>query len=558
MALRTLLLRSKLDAKKKSLEELRRKDEEFTKREAEIEAAVNEMTEETTEEDRQVVEQQAEDFQKEKDEHDQEKKDLEKVISEIEADIRAEEEKTATPALEADPEERKEGKTNTMKTRTKFFSMSIQERDAFLANAEVKDFLQRTREMGTAAAGGQKRAVTGADLTIPTIVLDLIRENITSYSKLVGRVKLRSVSGHARQTIMGTIPEAVWTEMCAKLNEIDFGFTQAEVDGYKVGGIIYICIATLEDSDINLANEIIMALGAAIGIALDKAILYGFGTKMPLGIATRLAQTTEPSDYPANARPWVDLHSSNIITIDSSKHGLDFYKEIVTVSGAMKGKYSTGVKFWVMNETTYTTLKVEAMTFNSAGAILAVQDGTMPVAGGDIITLSDDIIADNNIIAGYGDLYLLAERAGSAFARSDEYRFAEDQVAFKGTARYDGLPVIPEGFIVVGIGTAPATSAVFAGDTANDASLQGLALGTETLAPIFAPGTYAYAVTASGTSGVINATANQSGAKIDITYNEKKVNNGANVTFAAGTHDLAITVKNGLGTLSYTISITKS
>lgn len=558
MALKTLLLRSKLDAKKKTLEELRKRDDDFTKREAEIETAVNEMTEETTEEDRQTVEQQAEDFQKEKDEYDQAKKDLEKVISEIEADIKAEEEKTAAPALTADPEERKEGKTNTMKTRTKFFNMSIQERDAFIASTEVKEFLQRTREIGTAAAGGQKRAVTGADLTIPTIVLDLIRENITNYSKLVGRVKLRSVSGNARQTIMGTIPEAVWTEMCAKLNEIDFGFTQAEVDGYKVGGIIYICIATLEDSDINLANEIITALGAAIGIALDKAILYGIGTKMPLGIATRLAQTTEPSDYPANARPWVDLHSSNIITIDSSKHGLDFYKEIVTISGAMKGKYSTGVKFWVMNETTYTTLKVEAMTFNSAGAILAVQDGTMPVAGGDIITLSDDIIADNNIIAGYGDLYLLAERAGSAFARSDQYRFAEDQVAFKGTARYDGLPVIPEGFIVIGIGMAPAISAVFAGDTANDASLQGLMLGTETLAPIFAPGTYAYTVTASGTSGVINATANQSSAKIDITYNEKRVNNGASVTFAAGTHDLVVTVKNGLGTLTYTISITKS
>lgn len=556
MALRTLLLRSKLDAKKKTLEELRKKDADFTTRESEIEAAVNEMTEETTEEDRQAVEQQAEDFQKEKDEHDQEKKNLETVINEIEEEIRAEEEKKPAPA--AGPEERKEGKIETMKTRTKFFNMNIQERDAFLGNEEVKSFLQRTREIGTAAAGGQKRGVTGADLTIPTAVLDLIKENIIVYSKLVSRVRLRPVSGKARQTIMGTIPEAVWTEMCAKLNEIDFGFTQAEVDGYKVGGVIYICVATLEDSDLNLAEEIINALGAAIGIALDKAILYGFGTKMPLGIAPRLAQTTEPSDYPANARPWVDLHSSNIITIDGTKHGLDFYKEIVMASGAMKSKYSTGGKFWVMNETTNTKLKVEAMTFNNAGAILAVQDGTMPVAGGDIITLSDDIIANDVIIAGYGDLYLLAERAESSFARSDEYRFAEDQVAFKGTARYDGLPVIPEGFIVIGLGVAPATSAVFAGDTANDASLQGLTLGSETLSPVFATGTYAYTVTSSGTSGVVNATANQSGAKIEIVYNGKKVNNGTSVTFVAGTHNLVITVKNGLGTLTYTVAITKA
>jgi len=68
MALKVLLLRNKLDMKKKSLQELRDKDPDFEKREKELEDAINEMNEDTPEEDRQVVEQQAEDFQKEKDE----------------------------------------------------------------------------------------------------------------------------------------------------------------------------------------------------------------------------------------------------------------------------------------------------------------------------------------------------------------------------------------------------------------------------------------------------------------------------------------------------------
>ena len=167
-----------------------------------------------------------------------------------------------------------------MNTRKKFFGMNAQERDAFFASEAVKDFLQRTRDMAM-----QKRTVTGADLTIPTVVLELIRENIESYSKLVSRVRLRSVSGRGRQNVMGAMPEAVWTEACASLNELDFGFSQTEVDGYKVGGVIYICIATLEDSDYDLASEIITVLGASIGIAVDKAILYGTGVKMPQGIA---------------------------------------------------------------------------------------------------------------------------------------------------------------------------------------------------------------------------------------------------------------------------------
>lgn len=147
-----------------------------------------------------------------------------------------------------------------MNTRKKFFGMNAQERDAFFASEAVKDFLQRTRDMAM-----QKRTVTGADLTIPTVVLELIRENIESYSKLVSRVRLRSVSGRGRQNVMGAMPEAVWTEACASLNELDFGFSQTEVDGYKVGGVIYICIATLEDSDYDLASEIITALGASVG-----------------------------------------------------------------------------------------------------------------------------------------------------------------------------------------------------------------------------------------------------------------------------------------------------
>ena len=63
----------------------------------------------------------------------------------------------------------------------------------------------------------------------------------------MSRVRLRTVSGESRQNIMGDMPEAVWTEACASLNELSFGFSQTEVDGYKVGGIIYICAATLED-----------------------------------------------------------------------------------------------------------------------------------------------------------------------------------------------------------------------------------------------------------------------------------------------------------------------
>lgn len=545
MALRAIMLKAKIDKKREELKKLKEKDTEFATREAELETAIGEAQ---TEEEQQVVSGQVETFEKEKKEHDEKKENLEKEIEDLENDLKKEEQQPAEPVRTREPK----GEKRTMENRRKFFGMNAQERTAFFANENVKNFLQRVRELGF-----EKRAVKGVDLTIPTEVLDLIRENIMDYSKLVRRVRLRTVSGKARQTVMGTVPEAVWTEMCAKLNEIDFGFTQTEVDGYKVGGVIYICKATLEDSDYDLAVEIITALGIAIGIALDKAILYGFGTKMPLGIVTRLEQTSEPSDYPANARPWVDLHTSNVITIDSGKTGLEFFKEIVAAGGKTKNRYARGTKFWAMNETTYTKIKIEAMNFNMAGAIVSVQDGTMPVAGGDIEVLSEDIIADNNIVCGYGELYLLAERAGSEFERSDQYKFAEDQVAFKGSARYDGEPVIAEGFVSIGLGSAPAKSATFAGDTANDASLIDLTIGTETLNPTFDSNKFSYTIaSATGTDGAVTATPAQAGAKVEITYDGKNVVNGGTIKFS-GTKTLTVTVKNGLGVMQYTVQITK-
>ena len=460
MALKMLMLRSKLEKAKKELADLRAKDGDFATREAELEQAIDELTDEVSETERQELERQVDDFQKEKDGHEESKSNLENEIKNIEDDM-AEEEKRSANSLEKPKNNISERGVEPMKTRTKFFGMNIQERDAFFAREDVKDFLQRTRNLAT-----QTRAVSGAELLIPVAVLDLIKENILKFSKLYKHVNVKNVSGKARQGGMGTIPEGVWTEMCASLNELDLSFSSVEVDGYMVGGYISICNAVLEDSDIALATEIISALGQAIGIALDKAILYGTGTKMPMGIVTRLAQTTKPSDYPANGRAWANISTKNILKI-SAKTDAALFKELVTATANAKGTYSTGGKFWAMNETTHAKLIANALSINAAGAITSGVNGTMPVIGGDIEVLN--FVPDNVIIGGYGDLYLLAERAGTTIAQSEHAKFLQDQTVFKGTARYDGLPVIAEGFVAIDIagGTISASAVTFTEDKAN-------------------------------------------------------------------------------------------
>ena len=343
-----------------------------------------------------------------------------------------------------------------------FKNMTTEQRAAFVAREDVKAYLAEIR-----AHMQEHRALTNVGLTIPRVMLGLLRENVAEYSKLYRHCNVRPLGGEGRLVISGTVPEAVWTECCKVLNELDITFNDVEVGCNKVGGYFAVCNAILEDSDIDLAAYLLEALGQAIGLALDKAILYGTGTKMPLGVVTRLAQTAAPDDYPATARPWADLHTANIKSITAANSdGIKLFKNLITGSGAAKGKYSRGMKTWVMNETTYTALIAQAVSVNAAGAIVAGVSGVMPVIGGDIEVLS--FIPDNVIIGGYFDLYLLAERAGEKFAQSEHVRFIQDQTVLKGTARYDGKPVIAEAFVAIGInGTTPNATMSFAPDTAN-------------------------------------------------------------------------------------------
>lgn len=468
MALKALLLKKKLDDSKKALEALRAKDAEFEQREAELARDIEEVTEATTAEERDALDELVSTFETEKAAHAEEKEKLERVVGDLENDLAAEEaaQNTEPPAAAA-TEERKE-KTTMSKRYQMFDKMSAQDREAFVNREDVHNYLVEVR-----SAIKEKRAITNVGLTIPEVMLGMLRENIENYSKLYRHVNVRPVRGEGRMVIMGSVPEAIWTECCANLNELTIGFNDAEVDCYKVAGYFAVCNANLEDSDLNLAGELLTAIGQAIGLALDKAILYGRNgettQKMPQGIVSRLVQTAQPSGYPATARPWVDLHTTNVVALGTAQSpltGAALFKAFILAAGAAKGKYARGEKVWVMNETTYTKLMAEMMTINANGAIVTGIGGTMPIVGGTIEVLN--FLPNDVIIGGYFDLYLLAERRGQQFATSEHVRFLQDQTVMKGTARYDGAPIIAEAFVAIGIaGVAPTAAMTFASDTAN-------------------------------------------------------------------------------------------
>lgn len=560
--LKALMLKRSIDAKRAELAELENKDAEFTTREAELAQAIDEV--ETPDQEAAVTEE-IDKFDAEHQAHTEAKEKLSADIAQLENEL--EEIERSAPK----PRTRTETKTerNDMKMQTTinirslpmgrraFDALPMEQRTAITAQDDVKAFLSQLRGMK-----GMTRAVTGAELAIPVVFLDLISENMFRYSKLLNRVRVRNVSGQARQTIAGTVPEAVWTEMCGAINELNFVFNQVTLDGYKVAGYVPVCNSLLEDNDINLASWIVEMLSESIGYAMDKAILYGKGSasRMPLGIVTRLAQESAPSDYPANAPAWVDLHETNILQIGgASVTGAEFWSALMTATGATYTRYNRGTMFWAMNSKTYATLRSKLITFTATGDIVANLFGTLPIISGDVDVL--EFIPDGDIIGGYGDLYLLAMRAGMTIESSREVQFIQDNTVFKGKQRADGMPVIPGAFVAININNvAPTTVMDFAADTANDAQLTALAVESETLSPTFDTETYAYAVTASAASAKIEVTPAQAGAQVAIAYNGANVRNGGTVTWQADgqAHPLTVTVKQGNAVRVYTVNVTRA
>lgn len=480
MALRALVLQNRINTLHASLQELQARDADFTAREESLTADIMAAQ---TEEERQAVDAAVGAYDTELAAHESAKAAITADIQAAETELAAIEAKQTppAPAAAAPAAEHNNERIDTVMipqtsvqirhlplSQRAFDALPMETRQAIVARDDVQTFFAQLRNYGKANA-----SVTGAELTIPVILLDLIAENMFRYSKLMNRVRIRNVRGEARQTIAGTIPEAVWTECCGALNELTFAFNQISMGCFKVAGFVLICNSLLADSDLNLAADLIEMVSEAIGKAKDKAILYGKGSafNMPMGIVTRLAQTAQPDGYPANAPAWTDLHTSNILSIAANLTGAAFWSALRLATANTYTEYSRGELSWCMNSKTYAALEAKAIATSVTGEWVAIIGGRLPIVSGAIDIL--EFMPDGDIVGGYFDLYLWAQREGVELGQ-DVNGFTlrvKDNTLFWGKERADGQPVIAGAFVAINInGSTPVTSMTFAGDVANTVS----------------------------------------------------------------------------------------
>lgn len=461
MAIRTILLRKKISDKRKEIETLTAKRDGFDQRRAELETReaeiVNAISEAETEDEQKAVEEAADQFDQDKQSFENEVSETETTIGNLETEVAEMEreladvenqQRTVPPPPTGDQEpkttKKKSGGKRTMFKTRSIRQMSIVEREELIARDDTKAFITEVRNMVS-----EKRGLSGGEYTIPRTIVDLIRQDIIEYSKLYKHCRVLSLSGDGRVIVMGKSAEAFWEECCDPIYELEKAISKVDIDCFKVAGYVPLCNALIEDSDIDLLDEIVVSILQGIGLALDKSIVYGTGVKMPTGVVTAIDADDE-------------IKVTNEITVSSADSvGVKLFQALVRATGVIANDYARGEKTWVMNEATYVTIKAEGLSVNAAGAIVTGIDGVMPVAGGDIEVLN--FIPANNIVVGYFDLYVLGERKVMTVDTSEHVRFLQDQTIVRGRARYDGKPAIVAAFAVIGINnTTPSTSVDFA------------------------------------------------------------------------------------------------
>lgn len=403
--LKQLMLSKKIEQAREILNGYLEEERKLKTRNDELEVAIEEAK---TDEEIAVVEENVENLENEKTDLEEKKGKLEGEIAELEGRL------DELNSKEPKNNERAEGDED---------SMNVRERELdYLKREEVKEFYGKVRD-----AVLNKRALTGADLTIPQVVLNRIQPLIGDYSNLYKEVDKVALNGTARVIVDGSKPEAIWMEMCDPVEELAAAFEAVELDGYKVGGFIPVCNAILEDSMIDLANYLENAIAEAIAKALDKAILEGTGSvgKQPEGII--------PS-----------------IPVENQVVGNTLGEILTHLALIDTGDGQVGEIIAVMNRATYYGTILPQTVATTSDGRQVVQGVNNPNIAGLRVVFSN-YAPSNKIVLGDFKQYLLGERKGITLANSTDVRFIEDQTVFKGTARYDGKPIKDTAFALVDV-----------------------------------------------------------------------------------------------------------
>jgi HK97 family phage major capsid protein len=413
--LKQLKIQKELELKRQKLKEIEAKTATILERSQNAEKA---LTEADNEEDIKIIEAEIESIETDSNENDNAKKTVEDEIEALENELEGVKERAKAANTK---QNRNKGEVETM---SKYQVRELLKTGEYYKRSDVIEFYEKFKNL---------RAVTGGELAIPEIIVNRIMEILGDYSTLYPLVDKIRVKGTARVLIDTDTSAATWVEQNAALAVSDVGtIAYLDFDGFKVGKVTFVDNYLLQDSVINLDEYVSKKIARAIALALDISILNGTGAagKQPTGII-----------------PTIPV--GNQVDVESDSALVEFLKPI--------GKIDTGldsvgeIRAVMKRSTYYTYFLAYSVNVNANGDVVGkLPNLTRPDLVGIPVTFNNSM-ADDEVLFGDFDMYTLVERENIAIDSSDQVRFVEDQMAFRGKGRFDGKPTKPEAFVLVTI-----------------------------------------------------------------------------------------------------------
>lgn len=432
--LKQLLIKKKLEALRNNLNTFLTREEEIKTKEERLVQDVENSTEELTDEEKELLEETADEITKEKETIAEQKASLEKEIAELEAELEELNNKAEDAVEEEEPKKDVEEKNRSRKTKREVsvrggLNMNLERRaqiEKLVERRENKEFFQTVANLVTRA---EQTTFTGKELLIPEEVMAMINQEIYGYGEVVKLVRKVAVKGTARVVVNAGTPQLFWTESCADLQEAVIGsLSQIELDGFKLGGYVFLCKAFIEDAIIDVADFIIKEFAQAIAIALDEAIVNGKGAtaKEPEGILSVGLADVEP------------VEAEGILGVLGAVGGLSPKAKKVTML--------------VNRATYYKNVLPETYGKDANGKIVYGLGQTLP--DGTNVVISEALEDGQFLLGDFYNGYILVERKGMTFDTSDQVRWIEEQIGYKTSGRYDGK-VVDKAMFVKGTIVAP-------------------------------------------------------------------------------------------------------
>jgi len=285
----------------------------------------------------------------------------------------------------------------------------------FLRNASIGTSVRAALTIGTDSEGGFTVPQSWATTLIALLTDNVVVRQLATVMQTDSTENLPLVADNGA---------AGWVDEEAAYPESDIVFGSGVLQAWKAGRIMKVSEELLQDSGINLEDEIARIFGLTFGLLEEDAFINGNGVKKPTGILT--TATSGKTAAAVDAITYDEVVDLIYSVREVYRKGSVFLLNSTTAAMLRKLKSTDGVPLWQPSVQAGQPDMLLGYSVRTAETVPSAAAGTTPIAFGNVSN------------------YRIADRGGIVMQRLNELYSASGHVGFKMRKRTDGKLLVAE------------------------------------------------------------------------------------------------------------------